>query len=215
MIVFFLARLIGADIRKFGKNKEYFSETRTFCDAHQRCFERGRLINMVGYLIGREYKELNVLQPISSDMWLNYHALSVGSKPTQAWMWRFESSQNGEGGEIFHDFIDKKVLNGSVRFAVYSTNCVPKPTYNQWERRPFACGYRPLGKIGLRIRHEKFVLVNMEKAKYLFFKETDVHGCFANWTDVTQLECAKKLVGLESVYALLYGIRLRCNRSDY
>ncbi|TPP65551.1 hypothetical protein FGIG_03755 [Fasciola gigantica] len=189
IITAILFRLYGTDSLAFAPNKEYFTESAMFCDAHRECFERGQSKKMIGYMIGKEYMELNALQPIASDIWLNYNALLHQNNTDKADRWIFGETLNESSSHVYRNYI-KPMHSEATRNSVYTSASRIKPSNSGDDRKPFACGYHHLRKRNLEISPERFVLDHTRSFNQIHFVEHATEGCFGEACNVSLLECA-------------------------
>lgn len=189
--IFFLAQQFEADVQPFGSNKEYFAEPATFCDSHQRCFNRGQLKGMIGYMIGKEYHELNTLELSASGIWLNYHALVYPGAPIDSVFWTFGETLKEHNQTIYNNHIHIKWLSSQDRLAYYSTNFVITITDSPNVARSVACGYRPPFQTRSKIQLEIFRYENLLHIVNMCFPEGPKYGCVEHLQNVTLIRCAK------------------------
>lgn len=190
-LILFALEQFNAEMQMFGSNKEYIPEKATFCNSHRRCFERGMTKGMTGYLIGKEYRELDALKLSKSGIWLNYHALLYSGTPNESEFWTFGETSGEHSQTIFHDYIDSEWLSRYQRLSFYSTNFVIESTASPTISRTFACGYRPIHKASIKIQREIFRLDKEKNTAVLCFSKGPGYGCTNSLQNVTLISCGK------------------------
>ncbi|THD19416.1 hypothetical protein D915_009895 [Fasciola hepatica] len=189
IIAALLFRLYVTESLTFAPNKEYFTKIAMFCDAHRECFERGQSKKMIGYMIGKEYTELNALQSITSDIWLNYNALLHQKNTDRADRWIFGETLNDSSRNVYRNYIKPK-HSEATRNSVYTSASWIEPTNSGDDRKPFACGYHHLQTRNLELSLERFVLDHTRNSHQIHFFEHATEGCFGKACNVSLLECA-------------------------
>lgn len=183
---------LTAVMKTFDKNKEFSTESVTFCAAHQRCFELGKSKGRIGYMIGKDYHALDLLQPLKSDVWLNYHALKYQELPTNSSVWSFGETSEKQSKTIFDKYFKKDGPTEYDRFSVYTNESVIKRTNAEGKTKTFACGFQLVNTTDSKIKYDKFVVDETGDKSKLFFRDPRVNGCFDVRQNTSRIACAKK-----------------------